>query len=77
MTDPDQLKIAMPVHVAQVVVRALLCDGRRRIREGDAVMARMTAEWLVKRLAEAGYVVMKAEGAAAPSTSEMPTAGGR
>jgi hypothetical protein len=56
MTNPDQLKIAMPVHAAQVVAHALLYDGRHRVRDADAVMARMTAEWLVERLTEAGYV---------------------
>jgi hypothetical protein len=74
MTNPDQLKVALPVHVAQVVAHALLYDGRRRVHDGDAVMARITAEWLVERLAEAGYVVMKAEGATVPSSSGMPGA---
>ena len=53
MTNPDQLKVALPVHVAQVVAHALLYDGRHRVRDADAVMVRMTAEWLVERLAEA------------------------
>jgi hypothetical protein len=64
MTNPDQLKVAMPVHVAQVVAHALLHDGRRRVRDADAVVARIVAERLVEHLRLSGYVMMKkADGA--------------
>jgi hypothetical protein len=76
MPNPDQLKIAMPVHVSRVMAHALLYDGGRRVRDADHVMTRMTAEWLVERLVEAGYVVMKMDGAKAPSTSGLPVAVG-
>jgi hypothetical protein len=42
----------------------------------DAAMARITAERLIRHLARAGFVLMRQEPAAAPTTATMPSSTG-
>ena len=48
---------------------ALRYEGRKRVHQADDVMARITAERLVRHLEASGYVLMKKPGRDAPSTS--------
>ena len=76
MSNPlDHLRPADPDSVAESLSVALQFEGRRRVQHADSVMTMVAAERLVKHLVRAGFVVMRREGAAAPSTSGMPTAG--
>jgi hypothetical protein len=47
--------------------------GRARVYHADSIMARVTADLLVRHLMDGGYVIMKKDGAVAPTTSNMPT----
>ena len=55
--------------IEQSLAFALRFDGRKRVRQADDAMARITAERLVAHLERSGYVVMQRPAAAAPSTS--------
>jgi len=71
MTDDTQ-RTLHPVSAAEVeesLSFALRYAGRRRVHTADDVMARVTAERLVRHLERSGYVLMKRPAAAAPSTS--------
>lgn len=48
---------------------ALRYEGRKRVHTADDVMARVTAERLVRHLQQSGYVLMRRPAAEAPSTS--------
>jgi hypothetical protein len=43
----------------QTLAFALRYDGRRRVHHSDELMARITAERLVRHLERSGFVVMK------------------
>ena len=49
---------------------ALRYEGRKRVNHADEVMARITADRLVRHLAESGFVLMRRPGALAPSDTE-------
>jgi hypothetical protein len=72
--DPDHLRPANPDDVAESISHALRYDGgRKRVHHADSMMARVTADPLVRHLLARGYVIMKRGGAVAPTTSNMPT----
>jgi hypothetical protein len=48
-----------PAELAQAFAYALRYDGRRRVRDAEELMARITAERLVRHLDRAGFVVMR------------------
>ena len=45
--------------VAETLCFALRYEGRKRVHHADEVMARITAERLVRHLERSGYVLMK------------------
>ena len=73
MTDPAPLVPATPDEFAQSLAFALRYNGRKRVHDADDVMARITAERLVRHLEMSGFVIMKAPPRAAPTTSGMPS----
>ena len=79
MSDDDTLTLrpASPEEIEQSLSYALRYDGRKRVRQADDAMARITAERLVLHLLKSGYVLMRRPDAAAPSTSghRHPNAG--
>lgn len=71
MTDDDKHSLH-PATVGELEASlsfALRYEGRRRVHTADDVMARVTAERLVRHLQQSGYVLMRRPGIAAPSTS--------
>ena len=72
MTNPAQLHPADPADVADALAYALRYDGKRRVHHADGVMARITAERLIRHLERAGFVLMRSEPSPAPTTSNMP-----
>jgi hypothetical protein len=69
MTD---LRPATPDEIAQTLSFALRYDGRKRVHHADDMMAKITADRLVRHLEASGFVVMKRPPVAAPTTSGMP-----
>jgi hypothetical protein len=69
---PDH-RPASPEDVANALAFALRYEGRKRVNHADEMMARITAERLVRHLSASGFVVMKMPAATAPTTSHMPT----
>jgi hypothetical protein len=67
------LRPAPPDEIAEALAVALQYDGRKRIYHADEMMARITADQLVRHLEASGFVVMKAPPAVPPTTSNMPT----
>ncbi len=59
MTNETPLRPATPDEISDARSHALRFDGRKRTHSGDELMARITAERLVKFLELAGFVVMK------------------
>jgi hypothetical protein len=76
MSDPDRLRPATADEIAQTLSFALQYEGRKRVHHADDVMARITAERLVRHLERSGFVVLKKPAAPDPTTSHMPLAGG-
>jgi hypothetical protein len=73
-SDTDRLRSANPDDVAESISHALRYNGgRRRVHHADSKMARVSADLLVRHLLAGGYVIVKKGGAAAPTTSIMPT----
>ena len=73
MTDPAPLSPATPDEIAQSLAFALRYNGRKRVHDADEVMARITAERLVRHLEMSGFVIMKAPPRSAPTTARMPS----
>ena len=73
MTDPAPLRPATPDEIAQSLAFALRYNGRRRVHDADDIMARITAERLVRHLEMSGFVIMKAPPRPAPTTAGMPS----
>ena len=73
--DPDvkdpvmTLREATAEEIAESLSFALRYEGRRRVNHADDIMARITADRLVRHLAESGFVLMRRPGAVAPSTT--------
>ena len=68
MTD-ETLRPATTAEIAESIAFALRYDGRKRVHHADEMMARITAERLVKHLQSSGFVVMRLPPAQAPSDS--------
>ena len=66
------LRPALPDEIADALAFALQYEGRKRVRHADDLMARITAERLVRHLKRSGFVLMKAPAATAPTTARMP-----
>ena len=72
MPDAPPLSHATPEEIAQALAFALQYDGRKRVHQGDSLIAQIAAERLVQHLERSGFVVMKRPPGEAPSTSAMP-----
>jgi hypothetical protein len=59
MTDPSTLRRADSAEVADALAYALLYDGNRRVHHADGAMTRITADYLIRHLAQAGFVLMQ------------------
>ncbi len=75
MSDADRLRPATADEIAQSLSFALRYEGRKRVHHADDVMARITADRLVRHLERSGFVVMKKPAAPDPTTSHMPLPG--
>ena len=75
MNDTPPLRPASPDEIAETLGFALQYNGRRRVRDADEVMARITAERLVRHLQQSGFVLMRKPPATAPTTAIMPVSG--
>ena len=64
------LRPATAEEIAQALSHALRYESRKRVRHADELMARITAERLVRHLALSGFVLMKRPSGAAPSTRD-------
>ena len=73
MPDAPNLRPATSDEIAETLSFALRYEGRKRVHHADDMMARITADRLVRHLERSGFVVMKAPPAAAPTTSHMPS----
>lgn len=66
--DDQRLRPATEAEIAESLSFALRYDGRKRVNHADEMMARITAERLVRHLRESGFVLMKLPGGEAPTT---------
>lgn len=57
--DPAQLRPATEDELAETLAFALRYGGRKRVHQGDGIMARIVAGRLIEHLARSGFVVMK------------------
>lgn len=71
MTDETKpvLHSATAAELEETLSFALRYAGKKRVHSADDVMARVTAERLVRYLQDCGYVLMKRPSPSAPSTS--------
>jgi hypothetical protein len=72
MTDIPPLRLASQDEITESLSFALRYDGRKRVRDADDAMARITAERLVRHLERSGFVLMKRPPEAAPAIGGMP-----
>ena len=61
------LREASVEEVIESLSFALRYEGRKRVSHADEVMARITADRLLRHLAESGFVLMRRRGGEAPS----------
>ena len=59
MTDTPPLLPATPDEIEQSLSFALRFEGRKRVHNGDELMATIVAERLVRHLELSGFVIMK------------------
>lgn len=67
MDNETRFRAATSDEVAETLCFALRYEGRKRVHHADEVMARITAERLVRHLERSGYVLMKRPDAPAPT----------
>jgi hypothetical protein len=72
MTSEPALRPATSDEIATSLSFALGYDGRKRVHHADDMMAKITADPLVRHLQASGFVVMKRPPIATPTTSGMP-----
>jgi hypothetical protein len=73
MADTPSLRPATPDEIATALSFALRYQGRKRVYDADDVMARITAERIVRHLEASGFVLMKRPPAADPTvTRHLP-----
>jgi hypothetical protein len=77
MIEPPHLRPATPDEITESLSFALRYDGRKRVRDADDAMARITAERLVRHLERSGFVLMKRPPDAAPAAGSIPVGRGR
>ena len=57
MTDDPQLRPATTDEIEASLSFALRFSGRKRVHQGDELMARITAERLAEHLRQSGFVI--------------------
>jgi hypothetical protein len=71
MTEAPELRPATAKEIADSLAFSLRFEGRKRVHHADDMMARITADRLVRHLEASGFVLMKLPGAAAPSSTRL------
>ncbi len=74
---PAALRPATTEEIAESISFALRYDGRKRVSHADEMMARITADRLVRHLRGAGFVVMRQPAIQGPTTPVVPGRGGQ
>jgi hypothetical protein len=69
MTKAFHLRPVLSDELVDALSVGLGYDGRKKVIHADVMMARITADWLVKHLTISGFVVMKPAPASAPTTT--------
>lgn len=59
MNDRPNLREASLDEIAEALAYSLRFDGKRRVHDADATMARITAQRLVEHLQRSGFVVLR------------------
>jgi hypothetical protein len=67
MSEADRLRPATAEEIADSIAFALRYEGRKRVYHADDMMARITADRLVRHLRRSGFVVMREPPARAPT----------
>ena len=73
MPDASHLRPATPDEIAETLSFALRYEGRRRVHQADDIMARITAERLVRHLERSGFVLMRRPPAVASAVGASRT----
>ena len=73
MTEASTRRPADSVELIDTLAYALRYDGKKRVHHADEVMARVTAEYLIQHLEQAGFVLLRKAPGAAPTTAIMPS----
>ena len=68
--DDERRRPASAEEIADRLAFALRYEGRKRATHADDMMARITADRLVRHLRESGFVLMKQPDGSAPSSAE-------
>jgi hypothetical protein len=76
MTSEPSLRPATADEIATSLSFALRYDGRKRVHHADDIMAKITADRLVRHLEASGFVLMKRPPGAQPTTAVMPPSPG-
>jgi len=74
MTNDPTLRPASAEEIADSIAFALRYEGRKRVNHADDMMARITADRLVRHLRESGFVLMKQPGGKALSAMRAGSA---
>ena len=74
MSEVEGLRPATAEEIADSLAFALRYEGRKRVAHADDMMARITADRLVRHLRGSGFVVMRAPPTGAPA--DKPGGGG-
>jgi hypothetical protein len=67
MSEEDKLRPATAEEIAESIAFALRYEGRKRVTHADEMMARITADRLVRHLRGSGFVVTRLPDARAPT----------
>jgi hypothetical protein len=67
MSEDGKLRPATTEEIADSIAFALRYEGRKRVTHADEMMARITADRLVRHLRRSGFVVMRQPDAPAPT----------
>jgi hypothetical protein len=74
MTETSNLRPASADELSEALSFALRYEGRKRVHHADTLMARITADRLVRHLERSGFVLMKRPPGAAPTTETVQAA---
>jgi hypothetical protein len=67
MSEDGKLRPATTEEIADSIAFALRYEGRKRVTHADEMMARITADRLVRHLRRSGFVVLRRPDAQAPT----------